>query len=417
MTTFFGGGVGPTDGTNGTTITPGPWNISKMLEAIDAMPVNMGILGKGHAYNSVPLVEQIEAGACGFKVHEDWGAMPSMIRAALSVADDMDVQVSVHTDTLNESGYVEDTIDAIAGRVIHTFHTEGAGGGHAPDILRVASHPNVLPSSTNPTLPFGINTQSELFDMIMVCHNLNPNVPSDVSFAESRVRAETVAAENVLHDMGVISMISSDSQAMGRVGENWLRVIQTADAMKAARGKLPEDAPGNDNFRVLRYVAKLTINPAITQGVSHLIGSVEVGKYADLVLWEPQFFGAKPKLVIKGGMISWANMGDPNASLPTPQPTYYRPMFGGMGLAKPRTRITFVSQAAMGRNIREKLGLRSCVEPVCNIRGLNKHDMVRNGNLPKIEVDPETFAVKVDGVHATVKPAQKVALGQLYFFS
>lgn len=417
VTTFFGGGVGPTDGTNGTTITPGPWNISKMLEAIDAMPVNMGILGKGHAYNSVPLVEQIEAGACGFKVHEDWGAMPSMIRAALSVADDMDVQVSVHTDTLNESGYVEDTIDAIAGRVIHTFHTEGAGGGHAPDILRVASHPNVLPSSTNPTLPFGINTQSELFDMIMVCHNLNPNVPSDVSFAESRVRAETVAAENVLHDMGVISMISSDSQAMGRVGENWLRVIQTADAMKAARGKLPEDAPGNDNFRVLRYVAKLTINPAITQGVSHLIGSVEVGKYADLVLWEPQFFGAKPKMVIKGGMISWANMGDPNASLPTPQPTYYRPMFGGMGLAKPRTRITFVSQAAMGRNIREKLGLRSCVEPVCNIRGLNKHDMVRNGNLPKIEVDPETFAVKVDGVHATVKPAQKVALGQLYFFS
>ena len=417
VTTFFGGGVGPTDGTNGTTITPGPWNISKMLEAIDAMPVNMGILGKGHAYNSIPLVEQIEAGACGFKVHEDWGAMPSMIRAALSVADDMDVQVSVHTDTLNESGYVEDTIDAIAGRVIHTFHTEGAGGGHAPDILRVASHPNVLPSSTNPTLPFGINTQSELFDMIMVCHNLNPNVPSDVSFAESRVRAETVAAENVLHDMGVISMISSDSQAMGRVGENWLRVIQTADAMKAARGKLPEDAPGNDNFRVLRYVAKLTINPAITQGVSHLIGSVEVGKYADLVLWEPQFFGAKPKMVIKGGMISWANMGDPNASLPTPQPTYYRPMFGGMGLAKPRTRITFVSQAAMGRNIREKLGLRSCVEPVCNIRGLNKHDMVRNGNLPKIEVDPETFAVKVDGVHATVKPAQKVALGQLYFFS
>ena len=275
----------------------------------------------------------------------------------------------------------------------------------------------MLPSSTNPTLPFGINTQSELFDMIMVCHNLNPNVPSDVSFAESRVRAETVAAENVLHDMGVISMISSDSQAMGRVGENWLRVIQTADAMKAARGKLPEDAPGNDNFRVLRYVAKLTINPAITQGVSHLIGSVEVGKYADLVLWEPQFFGAKPKMVIKGGMISWANMGDPNASLPTPQPTYYRPMFGGMGLAKPRTRITFVSQAAMGRNIREKLGLRSCVEPVCNIRGLNKHDMVRNGNLPKIEVDPETFAVKVDGVHATVKPAQKVALGQLYFFS
>ncbi|WP_165175307.1 urease subunit alpha [Desulfovibrio sp. ZJ369] len=417
VTTFFGGGVGPTDGTNGTTMTPGPWNIAKMLEACDGMPVNMGILAKGHACDDLPLVEQIKAGACGFKVHEDWGAMPGIIRAVLSVADDMDVQVSIHTDTLNEAGYVEDTIAAFAGRVIHTFHTEGAGGGHAPDIIKVAGQPNVLPSSTNPTLPFGINTQAELFDMIMVCHNLNPNVPSDVSFAESRVRPETVAAENVLHDMGVISMISSDSQAMGRVGENWLRVMQTADAMKAARGPLPEDQQGNDNQRVLRYVAKITINPAITQGVSHLIGSVEAGKYADLVLWEPRFFGAKPKLIIKGGMISWANMGDPNASLPTPQPACYRRMFGGMGLALPRTRMTFVSQAALDCNVGEKLQLRSRLEAVRNIRGLSKQDMIRNNRLPRIEVDPETFAVKVDGEHATVKPVERVSLGQLYFFS
>lgn len=417
VTTHFGGGIGPTDGTNGTTITPGPWNITKMLEAVDSLPINVGLLAKGHAYNKGPLIEQIEAGAAGFKCHEDWGTMPALIRAALSVADDMDVQVSVHTDTLNEAGYVEDTIAAFEGRVIHTFHTEGAGGGHAPDIIKVASQPNVLPSSTNPTLPFGINTQAELFDMIMVCHNLNPNVPSDVSFAESRVRAETIAAENVLHDMGVISMISSDSQAMGRVGENWLRVIQTADAMKAARGKLPEDNQDNDNFRVLRYVAKITINPAITQGVSHMIGSVEVGKMADLVLWEPQFFGAKPKLVIKGGFVNWANMGDPNASLPTPQPTYYRPMYGAFGLTKPRTRVTFVSQAAKERGVKEKLGLRSHIEAVRNIRGLTKYDMVRNNNKPHIEVDPETFAVKVDGVHATVKPSTKVSLGQMYFFS
>ncbi len=417
VTTFFGGGVGPTDGTNGVTSTPGPWNIEKMIKAAEGLPVNIGFLGKGHAYNEAPLVEQIEAGACGFKCHEDWGAMPALLHAALSVADIMDVQVSVHTDTLNESGYVEDTIAAIDGRVIHTYHTEGAGGGHAPDIIKVAGYPNVLPSSTNPTLPYGINTQAELFDMIMVCHNLNPNVPSDVSFAESRVRAETIAGENVLHDMGVISMISSDSQAMGRVGENWLRIVQTADAMKAGRGRLPEDAADNDNFRVLRYVAKVTINPAVTHGVSHLIGSVEVGKMADLVLWEPQFFGAKPKMVIKGGMINWANMGDPNASLPTPQPVRYRPMFGAFGAARTDTRATFVSQAAMDRNIREKLHLRSMIEPVRRIRSLAKHDMVRNGNTPIIDVDPETFAVKVDGIHATVKPADTVSLGQLYFFS
>ena len=417
ITTFFGGGIGPSDGTNGTTITPGAWNIHRLMEAAEGLPVNIGILGKGHAYNEAPLREQIEAGACGFKIHEDWGAMPAIIRAALSVADKMDVQVSIHTDTLNEAGYVEDTIAAMEGRVIHTFHTEGAGGGHAPDIIRVAGQPNVLPSSTNPTLPFGINSQAELFDMIMVCHNLNHNVPSDVSFAESRVRPETIAAENVLHDMGAISCIASDSQAMGRVGENWTRAMQTASAMKAARGALPEDAPGNDNFRVLRYVAKVTINPAIIQGVSHLIGSVEKGKVADLVLWQPQFFGAKPYMVIKSGTIAWSVMGDPNASLPTPQPVIYRPMFGSTGLLQQTSRITFTSQAAMERGIREKLGLKSRVEPVRGIRSLTKHSMVRNNITPHIEVNPETFAVMVDGVHVTVPPVQRASLGQLYFFS
>lgn len=417
VTTLVGGGIGPTDGTCGTTITAGPWNIHRMLQAVDGLPVNIGILGKGHAIGKRSLVEQIEAGAVGFKCHEDWGTMPALIDAALGVAEEMDVQVSVHTDTLNEAGYVEDTIAAFNGRVIHTYHTEGAGGGHAPDIIRVAAQLNVLPSSTNPTLPFGINTQAELYDMIMVCHNLNANVPSDVSFAESRVRAETVAAENVLHDMGVISMISSDSQAMGRVGENWARVIQTADAMKIARGKLPEDAKDNDNARVLRYVAKITINPAISHGMSHCIGSVEVGKMADLVLWEPAFFGAKPKLVIKGGLINWANMGDPNASLPTPQPTYYRPMFGAFGLAQAATRVTFMSGAAVQLGVAEKIGLKSLVEPVYRIRTLSKRSMVRNDKTPEIKVNPETFAVTVDGVHATVKPATTVALGQLYYFS
>ena len=417
VTTFFGGGVGPTDGTNGTTITPGEWNIHRMLEAAEDMPVNMGFLGKGHASSCQPLREQIEAGACGFKIHEDWGSMPSMIRHALAVADEMDVQVSIHTDTLNEAGYVEDTIAAMEGRVIHTYHTEGAGGGHAPDIIKAVSYPNVLPSSTNPTLPFGINSQAELFDMIMVCHNLNHNVPSDVSFAESRVRAETIAAENVLHDMGAISCFSSDSQAMGRVGENWLRAIQTASAMKSARGPLPEDSERHDNFRVLRYVAKVTINPAIIQGVSHLIGSVEKGKVADLVLWDPRFFGAKPQMVLKGGMIAWSVMGDPNASLPTPQPVIYRPMFGGIGLRKQTGRITFVSQAAKELEVCKKLGLKSRVEAVRGTRNLSKHSMVRNAFLPKVDVNPETFAVTVDGVHATVPPAKCVPLGQLYFFS
>ena len=411
VTTFWGGGIGPTDGTNGTTITSGPWNLAMMMRAVDGLPINIGFLGKGNSSGTVL------AGAAGFKCHEDWGTTPAVIRAALGVADDYDVQVSIHTDTLNEAGFVEDTIAAFDGRTIHTFHTEGAGGGHAPDILKAAGELNVLPSSTNPTLPYGINSQAELFDMIMVCHNLNPAIPSDVSFAESRVRAETIAAENVLHDMGVISMISSDSQAMGRVGENWLRAIQTADAMKKARGKLPEDAADNDNFRVLRFIAKITINPAITQGISHVLGSIEVGKMADLVLWEPAFFGAKPKLVIKGGLINWSLMGDPNASLPTPQPVIYRPMYGAFGAAMPATCVTFVSRAAFDAGIGERLGLRRKVMPVYGTRTLTKRHMIRNGNTPKIEVDPETFAVKVDGVHATVPPAASLALNQLYFFS
>ncbi|NHB91095.1 urease subunit alpha [Photorhabdus cinerea] len=417
VTTFFGGGVGPTDGTNGTTVTAGPWHIHRMLRAFEGLPVNIGILGKGHAAVAMPLVEQIKAGAVGLKVHEDWGATNSALRNALRVADEMDIQVAVHTDSLNEGGYVEDTIDAFEGRTIHTFHTEGAGGGHAPDIIKVASQMNVLPSSTNPTLPYGINSQAELFDMIMVCHNLNPNVPADVAFSESRVRSETIAAENVLHDMGVLSMFSSDSQAMGRVGENWLRVMQTAHAMKAARGKLPEDAADNDNFRVLRYVAKITINPAIAQGISHVLGSIEVGKMADLVLWEPRFFGAKPKLVIKGGMINWAVMGDPNASLPTPQPTFYRPMFGALGKTLQETCVTFVSQAAMEQGIKEQLDLARQVIAVRNCRAISKQDMVRNAETPTIEVDAETFAVKVNGEYATVKPVRTVALNQRYFFS
>ena len=417
VTTFFGGGIGPSDGTNGTTVTSGPWNIEMMLRASEGLPINVGYLGKGQAHGPAPLVEQVEAGAVGFKCHEDWGTTPAVIRAALSVADDMDVQVCIHTDTLNESGFVEDTIAAFEGRTIHTFHTEGAGGGHAPDIIKVAGELNVLPSSTNPTLPYGVNTQAELFDMIMVCHNLNPAIPSDVAFGESRVRAETIAAENVLHDMGVISMFSSDSQAMGRVGENWLRAIQTADAMKKGLGKLPEDAAGNDNFRVLRYAAKITINPAITHGVSHVLGSIAVGKMADLVLWEPKFFGAKPKMVIKGGFINWSVMGDPNASLPTPQPTYYRPMFGAFGKAMPETCVTFVSGAAHQRGVKERLQLERKVMPVYGTRTISKRDLVRNGLTPRIDVNPETFAVMVDGKHATVKPAHTIALNQLYFFS
>ena len=417
VTTFFGGGIGPTDGANGTTVTAGPWNIEMMLRSIEGLPVNIGILGQGSSAGEDALVEQVLAGAAGFKVHEDWGATPAVIRAALSVADRMDVQVSIHTDTQNEAGFVEDTIAAFDGRTIHTFHSEGAGGGHAPDILRVTGEDNVLPSSTNPTLPYGINTPGELFDMIMVVHNLNPKVPSDVAFTESRIRAETMAAENFLHDLGAISMISSDSQAMGRVGENWLRVMQLADAMKKARGKLPEDAAGHDNFRVLRYVAKITINPAITSGAARVIGSVEPGKMADLVLWEPAFFGAKPKLVIKGGLINWALMGDVNASVTTAEPVCYRPTFGSFGSALAKTCVSFVSQAAYENGVAERLQLQRQVRPVERTRTITKRDMVRNDVLPAIRVDPETFAVTADGVQATVPPAKSVSLSRLYFFS
>ncbi|WP_342641378.1 urease subunit alpha [Rhodoligotrophos ferricapiens] len=417
ITTLWGGGIGPADGTNGVTSVNGPWNMEMMLRAIEGLPINIGFCGKGNSTGTAPLVEQLESGAAGFKVHEDYGTTPSNIRSCLTIADDYDVSVAIHTDTLNEAGYVEDTIAAFDGRTIHTFHSEGAGGGHAPDLLKVVGQRNVLPSSTNPTLPAGVNSVAELFDMIMVCHNLNPKIPSDVAFAESRVRGETIVAESVLHDMGAISIIGSDSQAMGRIGENFLRAFQTADAMKRARGKLPEDAPGNDNFRVLRYLAKVTINPAITAGLAHAIGSIETGKVADLVLWSPAFFAAKPKMVIKGGMIVWANMGDPNASLPTPQPMYHRPMFGAFGTALPKTCISFVSQAAYDLGVKEKYELQRMVMPVQNTRVLGKEHMVLNSYLPKIDVNPQTFAVTVDGVHATVTPPKTIALNQLYFFS
>ncbi|RKT47359.1 urease subunit alpha [Thiocapsa rosea] len=417
ITTLWGGGIGPVDGSNGVTTTNGPWNLAMMLRAVEGLPVNFGLYGKGNCTGRAPLVEQLKAGAAGFKVHEDYGSTASAIRSALTVADDFDVSVAVHTDTLNEGGYVEDTIAAFDGRTIHTYHSEGAGGGHAPDLLKVVSQSNVLPSSTNPTLPCGQNSVAELFDMIMVCHNLNPKIPSDVAFAESRVRAETIVAESVLHDMGAISMIGSDSQAMGRIGENYLRAVQTADAMKQARGKLPEDASDNDNFRVLRYMAKVTINPAIAAGVSTYIGSIEPGKIADLVLWEPAFFGAKPKLVVKAGAVVWANMGDPNASLPTPQPMYYRPMFGAFGGMLARSGFSFVSRAAIDENIGKKYGLERPLLPVTQTRVVGKPHMVRNSYMPEIEVNPQTFAVTVDGEHATVQPPKDISLNHLYFFS
>ena len=417
ITTLIGGGIGPTDGTNGTTITSGNWNIERMLQSVENIPVNFGFLGKGNCSRKEPIAEQIEKGVMGLKIHEDWGSTPKAIDTALSVADLYDVQVAIHTDTLNEGGYVEDTIAAINGRTIHTYHTEGAGGGHAPDLLRVAGEKNVLPSSTNPTLPYGINSQAELFDMIMVCHNLNPKIPSDVAFAESRVRPATQAAENFLHDAGVLSMISSDSQAMGRVGESYMRAVQMACYMKNRIGALPEDAAGNDNFRVKRYVAKVTINPAITFGIADKFGSVEVGKVADLVLWEPAMFGAKPKMVIKGGMISWSIMGDPNASLPTPQPVIYRPMFGAFGKALPSTCWTFTSNAALQSGIKERLGLERNIMAVRGTRCLTKQHMVLNGETPLIEVDPETFKVKVNGKVIDLTPAKTIALAQLYWFS
>ncbi|MGN1392509.1 MAG: urease subunit alpha [Succinivibrionaceae bacterium] len=415
VTTLIGGGTGPATGTNATTCTPGVWNMERMLESADGLLVNVGFMGKGNSSKPESLIEQIEAGAMGLKLHEDWGSTPAAIDNCLSVADKYDVQVAIHTDTLNEAGFVEDTIKAFAGRTIHTYHTEGAGGGHAPDILKACGHLNVLPSSTNPTRPYTINTIDEHLDMLMVCHHLDSSIPEDIAFAESRIRRETIAAEDVLHDLGVLSMISSDSQAMGRVGEVITRTWQTAHKNKVERGHLPEDSERNDNFRVRRYIAKYTINPAIAHGVSSEIGSIEEGKFADLVLWHPAFFGVKPTMVLKGGFITYAVMGDVNASIPTPQPMRYRPMFGGYGAALPKSRITFVSQVAFDNDISKKLSLKSNVVAVKGCRGLTKLDMKLNDNLPKIEVDPETYVVKADGQILTSKPAKTLPLTQKYY--
>jgi urease subunit alpha len=415
ITTMLGGGTGPADGTRATTCTPGPWNIHRMLEAAEALPVNWGLLGKGNASDPAPLIEQIAAGACGLKLHEDWGTTPAAIDASLRVADADDIQVAIHTDTLNEAGFVEDTIAAIAGRTIHTYHTEGAGGGHAPDIIKIAAEPNVLPSSTNPTRPYTVNTLAEHFDMLMVCHHLNPHVAEDVAFAESRIRAETMAAEDVLQDLGVISMYSSDSQAMGRVGESFTRLFQTADKLRRMKGKLPEDSPEHDNARILRYLAKLTINPAITHGIAHVVGSLEPGKLADIVLWPIGSFGAKPKMVVKGGMVVWAAMGDANASLPTCEPILYRPMFGAFPPVVARTCVTFVSKASYDLGVHAQLGLRRMIEPVRGCRTVTKRHMIRNDRTPKIEVDPDTYQVRVDGEIATIPPAERLSLAQLHF--
>jgi urease subunit alpha len=414
ITTMIGGGTGPSDGSNATTCSPGPWNIAQMMRAAEALPVNWGLMGKGNASLPDALREQVEAGACALKAHEDWGTTPAVIDCGLRVCDEYDVQLAIHTDTLNESGFVEDTVAAIGGRTIHTFHTEGAGGGHAPDIIRIASHPNVLPSSTNPTRPYTVNTLAEHLDMLMVCHHLNPSVPEDVAFAESRIRAETMAAEDVLHDLGVLSMYSSDSQAMGRVGETFIRLFQTAHKMKHFKGPLAGDGE-SDNQRVLRYLAKLTVNPARTHGIAHLVGSLADGLLADVVLWPIEFFGVKPKLVVKGGMIAWAAMGDPNASIPTPEPVLHRPMFGALGGALAETCITFTSRAAHDAGVRERYGLRRLVEPVSGCRSVGKADMVRNDLTPEITVDPETYEVRVDGELATVPPAERLPMAQLYF--
>lgn len=413
-TTMIGGGTGPSEGTKATTCTPGPWNIHRMLESLEELPLNFGLLGKGNDSLQSSLMEQIEAGACGLKLHEDWGSTPATIDAALKVADKSDTQVAIHTDTLNECGFVDNTIEAIAGRTIHTYHTEGAGGGHAPDIMKIAGEKNVLPSSTNPTRPFTINTLDEHLDMMMVCHHLNPAISEDVAFAESRIRAETIAAEDVLHDIGALSMYSSDSQAMGRVGEVTTRAWQTADKMKKMSGRLKEESNDNDNLRVKRYLAKLTINPAITHGIAEYVGSLRPKKIADIVMWTPQFFGIKPKLIIKGGFIAYSLMGDPNASIPTPEPVYYRPMFGAMGLAKYSTSVTFTSKLAIKNDLKKKLGLKKKLLPVNNCRNISKKDMVYNNLTPKIEIDPETYVVKVDGKIATTEPANKLSLSRLY---
>jgi urease subunit alpha len=415
ITTMIGGGTGPATGTSATTCTPGAWNIARMLEAAEAWPMNFGFLGKGNSAFEAPLAEQIEAGACGLKLHEDWATTPAAIDACLKVADGYDVQASIHTDTINEAGFLETTVAAIAGRAIHTYHTEGAGGGHAPDIIRIASFPNILPSSTNPTRPYTVNTIAEHLDMLMVCHHLNPQVPEDVAFAESRIRPETIAAEDILHDLGVISMLSSDSQAMGRVGEVVTRTWQTAHKMKTQRGALAPDSSRNDNFRAKRYVAKYTINPAIAHGMASEIGSIEAGKLADLVVWKPEFFGVKPEMVVKGGFIAWSVMGDPNASIPTPQPVIYRAMFGSFGRAIGATSVSFVSRVAAERRIGEKLGLQRKVLAVRNCREIGKKNMVHNDATPNIEVDPETYEVRVDGELLTCAPAESLPLAQRYF--
>ena len=415
ITTMLGGGTGPAHGTLATTCTPGSWHIGRMLQSLDAFPMNFGISGKGNASQPQALVEMIEGGACAMKLHEDWGTTPAAIDCCLSVADDMDVQVMIHTDTLNESGFVEDTVAAMKGRTIHAFHTEGAGGGHAPDIIKICGDANVLPSSTNPTRPFTVNTLEEHLDMLMVCHHLDKSIPEDVAFAESRIRRETIAAEDILHDMGAFSIIASDSQAMGRVGEVIIRTWQTADKMKKQRGALAEETGDNDNMRVRRYIAKYTINPAIAHGISHEIGSIEVGKRADLCLWKPEFFGVKPEMVLMGGSIVCAQMGDTNASIPTPQPVYTRPMFGAFGRSLEHSSVTFVSAAAEAAGIGEMLGLHKDVKAVRNTRGIGKKDLILNDALPQIEVHPETYEVRADGELLTCQPAEVVPMAQRYF--
>ena len=416
ITTFIGGGTGPNHGTLATTIAPGAWNLRKMFEGLDSLPMNFGLFGKGNSSSEEALVEQIEAGALGLKLHEDWGSTPSAIDSCLTVCDQLDVQATIHTDTLNEGGFVEDTMRAINGRTIHTFHTEGAGGGHAPDIITVASYPNVLPASTNPTKPFTVNTIDEHLDMLMVCHHLDKNVKEDVSFADSRIRRETIAAEDILHDMGVFSIMSSDSQAMGRPGEVITRTFQTADKMKKQFGPLPGDeGTGNDNFRIKRYISKVTINPAIAHGIQRYIGSIEVGKMADLVMWRPDMFGAKPELIIKGGFVSYSKMGDPNASIPTPQPVFWRPMFGNYGKANTETTAFFVSKVSLEKGIVQSYGLGKKLLPARGCRNIGKSDMIHNDAMPKIEVNPQTHEVKVDGKPCVCEPASKLPMGQLYF--
>lgn len=415
VTTMIGGGTGPATGTNATTCTPGPWYIGKMLQATDDLPMNFGFLGKGNGSQPEALAEQLEAGACGLKLHEDWGTTPASIDNCLSVAEQYDVQIAIHTDTLNESGFVDDTIGAFKDRVIHTYHTEGAGGGHAPDIIRACAQPNVLPSSTNPTRPYTRNTIDEHLDMLMVCHHLDSNIPEDVAFADSRIRKETIAAEDLFHDLGAFSMIASDSQAMGRVGEVVTRTWQTAHKMKVQMGLLKEDLErGADNFRAKRYVAKYTINPAIAHGVSHEVGSIEVGKLADLVLWKPAFFGIKPSLILKGGMIAAAPMGDPNASIPTPQPVHYRAMFGAMGKAVSKTSVTFVSEAALANQVGDALELSRTLVPCRNTRNISKADMIHNSWMPDVQVDPQTYEVRADGELLTCEPATELPLAQRY---